>query len=121
MYAKIAMTTWDSGQPAKSWVAGTDSEDAFGFEHDYGCPVHTGPSRYQECRCYVSRIRLVKTPVGRTIPTTEKDLGPELVFWHNEAERLQRSNAVLAICLMVSAACGIATAIGFAYERGVLG
>lgn len=115
MYAKIAMTTWNSDEPAKSRIQRTDS--AFEFEHELGCPMQ---GSYQDCTCYVSRIRLVKTPVGRTIPTTEKDLGPELVFWHNEAERLQRQSTVLSICLLVSAASGIATAIGLASAVGVL-
>lgn len=122
MYAKIAMTTWTLDEPAKSRIQGTDS--AFEFEHELGCPMQ---GSYQDCTCYVSRIRLVKTPVGRTIPTTERDLRPKVRNWQDravhfrrETERLQRQNTILAVCLLLSASSGIATTIGFASKLGWL-
>lgn len=88
MYAKIESTTWELNQPAKSCVAGTDGEYAFEFEHELGCPVQ---GSYQDCTCYVSRIRLVKTPVGRIIPTTEEDLLPHLEYRRAFAEQMRLS------------------------------
>lgn len=87
MYAKIAMTTWTLTGPPKSCVEGTDGEYAFEFEHELGCPTQGST---QDCTCYVSRIRLVKTPVGQMIPTTEPDLNPELDFWEARAKRWER-------------------------------
>lgn len=83
MYAKINSTTWTLDRPATSCVAGTDGEYAFEFEHELGCPMQGST---QDCTCYVSRIRLVKTPVGRTIPTTEPDLRTESRYWERRAK-----------------------------------
>lgn len=66
-------------QPARSTLKGCDRE----FYHEMGCPAQ---GSYQDCTCYVSRIRLVKTPVGDLIPTTEPDLSQSVRYWKNRAE-----------------------------------
>lgn len=119
MYAKIAMTTWNPDEPTKSCVAGTDGEYAFEFDHELGCPMYERMDR--ECECYVSRIRLVKTPVGKFIPTTERDFRPEVKFWQDRSDRLGRSNKVLGTLLVISAATGISTAVAFAIEAVIFG
>lgn len=97
MYAKIVSTKWDGRGPALSYVADSSYEHVFEFAHEPECLMqHAGGD---SCTCYVSRIRLVPTPAGDFLPTTERDLSADLVFWHNEAERLRRSNLVLCIWL----------------------
>lgn len=107
-YAKIASTTWELNRPARSCVAGTDGEYAFEFEHELGCPAQ---GSYQDCTCYVSRIRLVETPVGRIIPTTEPDLSTNVRFWHKRAESLSRERLALIIALCVSSIAHLVLAL----------
>lgn len=87
MHAKIVSTTWEHNKPTRSEVSGTLFGETFEFEHELGCPMQGST---QDCICYVSRIRLVKTPVGRFIATTEPDLEPELVFWEARAKHWER-------------------------------
>lgn len=89
MYAKIASTTWRSDQPARSTLEGCDGE----FEHELGCTLQGEPPQrsYVHCTCYVSRIRLVPTPVGDWLPTTDPDLAPQLVFWEKSARIWKRA------------------------------
>lgn len=115
MYAKIDTTTWDQQSPTRSALKGCDRE----FEHELGCPRYERMDR--ECECYVSRIRLVKTPVGEFIPTTERNFRPEVKFWQDRSDRLGRSNKVLGTLLVISAATGISTAVAFAIEAGIFG
>lgn len=117
-YAKIASTHWTLTGPPKSRVQGTDDQYAFEFEHELGCPTQDST---QDCTCYVSRIRLIKTPVGRIIPTTEPDLSANVKFWRIQYEQVRRSNKVLSTLLIVSAATGITALVGFAVEAGLLG
>ena len=117
MYAKIASTRWTLTGPPKSRIQGADDQYDVEFEHGLGCPTQRGTL---ECTCYVSRIRLVKTPVGRTIPTIEKDLGPELVFWHNEAERLQRRNNILWVGLILTSVTALIAVSGLAFELSLI-
>lgn len=73
-YAPIDSTEWTLDAPARSTVRGSSHK----FTHELGCPAQ---GSYQDCTCYVSRIRLVKTPVGEFIPTTEPDLNLSLDMW----------------------------------------
>lgn len=114
MYAKIASTTWDHESPTRSRLEGWGHE----FNHEMNCAGYERMDR--DCDCYVSRIRLVKTPVGEFIPTTEPDRRTIAKFWHEEAERLQRHNKILSICLFASAASGIATTFGLAFKLGLV-
>lgn len=100
MYAKIASTTWDHARPARSQVSAGWGQDAFEFEHELGCPMQGSPG---PCTCYVSRIRLIKTPVGRTIPTTEPNLRPELEYQQKLTARLSRSLWIVsAVCILTN-------------------
>lgn len=107
-YAKIVSTTWSDRRPATSCVAGTSGEYAFEFTHEFGCPMQ-GPTRDPDaCTCYVSRIRLVTTPAGDVLPTTEPDLSTDVRFWHKEAQRSRRG--LIALCLVF----GVSTAVQIA-------
>lgn len=60
------------------------------FEHELSCLVQERPDLYRDCNCYISRIRLVPTPLGDWLPTTDPDLAPELVFWEARAKHWER-------------------------------
>lgn len=78
MYAKINSTNWTLDRSARSTLEGCDLE----FTHEFGCPRQ---GSYEDCTCYVSRIRLVKTPVGDMLPTIEPDLAPLLAKCRRDA------------------------------------
>lgn len=80
MFAKIDTTTWNLDRPTRSLIKGCDRE----FNHERGCARYERMDR--DCDCYVSRIRLVKTPVGEFIPTTEPDLHAESRYWERRAK-----------------------------------
>lgn len=84
MPLRMTSTTWGHNTLATSELEGCDRA----FEHELGCPMQ---GSMEGCTCYVSRIRLVKTPVGRLIPTTEPDLSTDVRFWYEEAKRLRRA------------------------------
>lgn len=120
MYAKIDSTTWELNQPARSTLQRCDRE----FYHEIGCPMQ---GSYQDCTCYVSRIRLVKTPVGEFIPTTEEDLLPQLKYRRAQAEqmrlwaeRLQRHNNILWTGLLLTSVTGLISLSGLAFELGLV-
>lgn len=83
-YAKIDTTTWDLQSPTRSSLKGCDRE----FDHEMSCARYERMDK--DCNCYVSRIRLVKTPVGEFIPTTEPDLRPKVRNWQARAGELRR-------------------------------
>lgn len=106
MYAQIDTTTWTMDQPARSTLKGCDRE----FYHEIGCPAQ---GSYQDCTCYVSRIRLIPTPVGDWLPTTDPDLAPQLVFWEKSARIWKRSAYICGIAAGASLIISISNALGW--------
>ena len=121
MYAKIAATTWDHESPTRSHLEGCDLE----FDHERDCPMYERMDR--ECDCYVSRIRLIKTPVGRTIPTTEPDLSDPLDMWirlagerKGRAEKVQRENNILWVGLILTSVAALIAVSRLVFELGLI-
>lgn len=83
-YAKIDTTIWNLQSPTRSTLKGCDLE----FDHEMSCARYERMDK--DCNCYVSRIRLVKTPVGEFIPTTEPDLREGLTYWKHRSEAWNR-------------------------------
>ena len=78
MYAKIEATQWGFGESAASMIEGCD----LWLNHEPDCPMQEGLDT--TCDCYVSRLRLIPTPVGESLPTPEPDPNTYIQFWHQE-------------------------------------
>lgn len=78
MYAKIVSTQWAPGEPATSTLEGLN----INLAHESDCPMQR--SLAVDCKCYVSRLRLIETPTGETIATPEPDPNVYYQFWHKE-------------------------------------
>lgn len=115
MHSIVTNATWSSDRPVTSRIGD------IALDHEHTCVLTDGAGvDPHECDCYVSRTRLVTTPVGDVLPTTEKDLGPELVFWHNEAERLQRRNNILWAGLILTSVTALIAVSGLAFELSLI-
>ena len=95
-----------SDRPARSTLEYCD----FSFNHEFDCP-RNGSS--QDCTCYVSRIRLVTTPVGDMLPTTDPDLAPQLVFWERSARMWKRAAYICGSASSLSLILSVSNAMGW--------
>lgn len=111
MYAKITSTQWNPSEPGMPVVSTLENGQTFRHEKDCEHPLM--------CECYVSRMRLVETPLGEPVATPEPDHGAYSLHLYRKYEQVQRQNTLLWIGLALSATVGCVALFGLVSELGL--
>lgn len=115
MYAKIVSTQWGFGEPAGSRIEGFD----LWLNHEPDCPMQRSLATRDSCDCYVSRLRLIETPMGEQLATPEPDRKADVDYWRGRALHAESRCNVLWIGLLFSLAVAGISLFGLVFELGL--